>query len=136
MPFPYVEAEAFERELTLTPERIGVSDTEWQELLNDVLESESERVETDDYAGVQYRDLPTTEGVPGIIREAVIRLARARLYAIETDGLESENTGDSASYNYRSPSAIRQEVMADLQAADLSRGDSDDGHDDVRVSLL
>lgn len=136
MPFPYVTPERLERELTLTPERIGVSDTEWLDLLSDVLESESERVETDDYAGVQYRDYETTGDVPGILREAVIRLSRARLYAIETDGLESENTGDSASYNYRSPSAIRQEVMADLQAADLSRGDGDDGHDNVRVSLL
>lgn len=136
MPFPYVTAECLERELTLTPERLDISDTDWQSLLDDVLESESERVETEDYANVQYRDLDSTDGVPGILREAVIRLSRARLYAIETDGLESENTGDSASYNYRSPSAIRQEVMADLQAADLSRGDEDSGHDDVRVSLL
>lgn len=136
MPFPYVDADKLERELQLTPERIGVSDTEWQELLSDALEGATERVETDEYAGVQFRDSETTDDVPGIIREGIIRLARARLYAIETDGLESENTGDSASYNYRSLADVRAEVKSDLQAADISRGDDEGGHDDVRVSLL
>lgn len=135
MPFPYVTVESLERELTLTPERIGVSDTEWQEMLSDFIETESERVETNDYAGVQYRDLPAVDDVPGIIREAVIRLSRARAHAIEQDGLSSENAGDGASYNYRSVAEVRAEVKADLQAADLSR-DGDDGHDDVRVTLL
>lgn len=136
MPFPYVDVETLERELTLTPEKIGVSDTEWQGLLSDFVEAASERVEQDNYAGVRYRDVDTVDEIPAIIRESVIRLSRARAYAINTDGLESENVGDGASYNYQGVSAIREEVKAELQAADLSRGDGDDGPDDVRVSLL
>lgn len=136
MPFPYVTVETLERELTLTPERIGVSDTEWQGLLSDFVEAASERVEQDNYAGVRYRDVDTIDEIPGIIRESVIRLSRARAQAIDTDGLESENVGDGASYNYQGIASIRAEVKAELQAADLSRGDDDDGPDDVRVSLL
>jgi hypothetical protein len=136
MVFPYVTADAFERELTLTANRLGVSDSQWDTLVDDVLESESERVETADYAGETWRDVESTDDVPGIVREAVVRLARARLYAVESDGLQSENTGDSASYDYRSLAEIRSEVMADLQAADLSRDDGDGGPDGFRVSLL
>jgi hypothetical protein len=135
MVFPYVTADDFERELTLTANRLGVSDSEWYSLVDDVLESESERVETADYAGETWRDVESTDDIPGIVREAVVRLSRARLYAIESDGLASEGTGDSASYDYRSLAEIRSEVMADLQAADLSRDDGD-GPDGFRVSLL
>lgn len=136
MPFPYADVETLERELSLTPEQIGVSDTEWQALLTDFVEAASERVEQDNYAGVRYRDVDTVDEIPAIIRESVIRLSRARAYAINTDGLESENVGDGASYNYQGVASIRSEVKAELQAADLSRGDDDDGPDDVRVSLL
>lgn len=137
MPFPYVDADELEREMQLTSDRLGVDDTEWQDLVNNALEGASERVESDDYAGVRYRDVAETSDVPAILREGVIRLARARLYAIETDGLESENTGDSASYNYRSLSDVRSEVRSDLQNADLSRDDDGGGgHDTIRSSLL
>lgn len=136
MPFPYADVETLERELSLTPEQIGVSDTEWQALLTDFVEAASERVEQDNYAGVRYRDVDTVDEIPAIIRESVIRLSRARAYAINTDGLESENVGDGASYNYQGVASIRSEVKAELQAADLARGDDDDGPDDVRVSLL
>lgn len=136
MPFPYVDADRLEQELPLTPEKVGVSDTGWQELLQDFVADESERVEQDNYAGVRYRDIDTVDEIPGIIRESVIRLARARAYAINTDGLESENVGDGASYNYQGLASIRAEVKAELQAADLSRGDGDDGPDDARMSLL
>lgn len=134
MPFPYVTVETLKRELTLTPERVGLNDSEWQEMLGDFVETETERVERDDYAGVRYRDLPSTDDVPGIVREAVIRLSRARAHAIEQDGLSNENVGDGSSYTYRSLAEVRQEVKAELQAADLSRGE--EGPDDVRVSLL
>lgn len=136
MPFPYVDVETLERELPMTPEKIGVSDTEWQELLADFVDAESERVEQDNYGGVRYRDVDTVDEIPAIVRESVIRLARARAYAINMDGLESENVGDGSSYNYQGLASIRAEVKAELQAADLSRGDGDDGPDDARMSLL
>lgn len=134
MVFPYVTPDDFERELTLTADRLEVSDSAWQSLIEDVLDSESERAEGENYADETWRDVDSTDDVPSIVREAVVRLARARLYAIESDGLQSEGTGDSASYDYRSLAEIRSEVMASLQ--DVSRDDGDDGRDDVRVSLL
>lgn len=137
MVFPYADGDALERELEVDADRLGVSDEDWQQLVDDTLSTASERVETDDYAGVRYRDVDTTDDVPGILRAAVIRLARARIHAIESDSLESENMGDSASYNYKSLAEVRSEVRADLQGADLTRDDDDEGgHDTVRASLL
>lgn len=136
MVFPYVTPDEFERELSLTANRLQVSDSQWTSLVDDVLADASERVETDDYAGETWRDLESTDDVPGIVSEAVVRLARARLYAIESDGLQSENTGDSASYDYRSLAKIRSEVMVDLQTVDLSRDDDNDSGDELRTHVI
>lgn len=52
--------------------------------------------------------------VPGRVRDVIIRLARAALDRIKTDGLESEALGDGTSYSYRAPSEIRREAQAQV----------------------
>lgn len=132
MVFPYVTREQLERRLELDADALAVSDEEWLAILDEVLEAESERVELAEYAGVSYRDVDTTDEVPSIVREGVIRLARSAVQQIRTDGLSSENVGDGASYAYRPVSDIRDEVARSLSEADLNRS----GEDRTRVTLL
>lgn len=113
MPFPYVSPDELERELALSQDDTGLTETEWSELLTDKLEQESERVEA--YAGEQWRDAAEAD-VPRVIEGATIRLTRSVLHQIEEDGLSSENVGDH-SESYRAPAAIRAEVRAELADA-------------------
>lgn len=52
------------------------------------------------------------DGAPEPVREGIIRLARNAVEQISTDGLESESTGDGASYSYRPPAQLKAEVLA------------------------
>lgn len=134
MVFPYVEKDTLQRRLEIGPDELGMSDDDWLQILGEVLGSASELVESEEYAGVFYRTEDSIDDIPHTIKEAVIRLSRARLLEIRIDGLNSESTGDNASYNYRSPAEIRAEVRSELQSADV--GDDDSGPDDIRSVMI
>lgn len=116
MPFPYVDTDAFERELQYTQADFpGVADeSEWNALLDEALKTESERVEAYT-SGQSWRN---SDSVPYIIRAAVIRLARQRIAAIREDGISSEDLVSGAGYDYRPPQEIRNEVIEMLDEAD------------------
>lgn len=126
MVFPYVTVDTLERRLQVDAAALQLTSAEWHTTLDEVAAAESERVEIEEYAGASWRDVPTVNDVPHVIREAVIRLSRARIHEIRSDGLESENTGDNASYNYRPPGEIRAEVREELRSVDI--GDSTSGY--------
>lgn len=113
MPFPYITAEKFERELPYSHENTDLSETEWDQLIEDKLKQESERVEG--YSGQKWREAPEGD-VPRLIEGAVIRLTRSVINQIEEDGLSSEKIDDHTE-QYRPPSAIRAEVRAELADA-------------------
>lgn len=122
MPFPYVEPDRLELELTYEAHDFGIeSDSEWNALLSDALEAASERIDgwTDD--GVEWHDADDT--VPFVVREAVIRLARLRIASIKEDGLSSETTAAQASMSYRPSQEIRDEVKTALDEAGYRTGD-------------
>lgn len=54
------------------------------------------------------------DGVPGPVEDALVRLCRNAIERIQTDGLESEATGDGASYTYRLPAAVKADVHGDV----------------------
>ena len=56
----------------------------------------------------------TVDDVPHPVREAVLRLVRARLARIEEDGLERESV-DGASYTYRPPEDLTREIAVSLR---------------------
>lgn len=190
-PERYLTATALERELPFGPADLQIDDTTedadgntaWDNLLLDVLERESSRIEgwadttfatleetesfgrpehvpqrdlplpdrpvqsvasvtvdgtalteAEDYAieathlvlldGASIRSWPTGyrpvdvtwtyghDGVPGPVEDGLVRLCRNAVERVQTDGLESESTGDGASYNYRLPTAVQNEVQA------------------------
>jgi hypothetical protein len=117
MPFPYASRDQLERELQYVQADFpGVQDeSDWNGLLDDALETESERVEGDAYAGADWRDATAT--VPLVVELAVIRLARQRIAAIREDGISSEDLVSGAGYDYRPPSAIRAEIRQALSDA-------------------
>jgi hypothetical protein len=120
MPFPYADRARLERELQYTQADFpGVADeSDWNALLEDALESASERVEGAQYAGQDWRD--ATDTVPAIVAWAVIRLARHRIASIREDGISKEDLVSGAGYDYRPPSAIRSEVQQAIQNAGLA----------------
>lgn len=128
MPFPYVSPEALARELQYTAADIpGVAgETEWSALLTTAVETESERV------GIYANNVETANEwrpddatIPLVVREAVIRLARARIARIREDGISSESLVSGASYDYRPPADLRNEVKATLDEAEYRTGDDD-----------
>lgn len=52
---------------------------------------------------------------PQAVVDAVVRLARARLDRVQSDGLESESPGDGSSVNYRAPAELQRDVRATIQ---------------------
>ena len=109
MPFPYVSADEFARELPYSHEDSGMTESEWSTLLTDKLEQESARVEA--WVDESFRDENAT--VPFAVRGAVIRLTRSVIGQIEEDGLSSEKVGDH-SESYRPPGELREEIRTEL----------------------
>lgn len=54
---------------------------------------------------------------PQVVVDAVVRLARARLDRVQSDGLESESPGDGSSVNYRLPAELQRDVRATVREA-------------------
>lgn len=139
MVFPYVPQDRLELELDVEPEGLGLSDSEWQTLLSETLKTESERVEGEGYTGETWRpDYYSQSDVPRVVQAAVITLSQSAIRQRESAGLESESTGDGASYNYRPSAQIREEVRAELAQHDFPP-DEDGGEPDdptVRSSLI
>lgn len=114
MPFPYATPEQFERECPYGPEDFGLSESEWQDLVYEKLEQETERVET--WIDDDYRERDAAE-VPLLVRGAVIRLTREVIAQIEEDGLSSESLASGAQYSYRPPEEIRADTRDQLVKA-------------------
>lgn len=116
MPFPYVDAADFKRELPFERADVPGIDTqsEWDGLLEEALKAESERLEGYT-SGYSWRDGSDT--VPFVVRMGVIRLARQRLAGVEEDGLASESTASGSRRDYRPPEALRSEVQKALAEA-------------------
>lgn len=138
-PFEYLSQETLERRLdsvaALKADR-GMTDSEWQTLVEDVISEETawvHSVVTDE--GV----LPSQYATPDEflsrypqVRRAMVRLCRASVHEIESDGLEQESAEDRSEI-YRPPSAVRDEVRNELEALDPP-GEDEIG--DTRVSLI
>lgn len=121
MAFPYVTYDELDRELAYSAADFNLSESEWQSLLADKLEQESERVER--YLGTdEYREY---DDPPMLIEAAVIRLTRSIIHQIEEDGLSSESIGDH-SESYRPLGDIRAEVRDELAAVDVGGEDPRD----------
>ena len=72
-----------------------------------LLDGASRRKWPTDYGAIDVEWTYGFDGAPGPVREAIVRLVRNALERIKTDGLETEATGDGASYSYRLPSDVR-----------------------------
>lgn len=118
MPFPYVDADTIDREVSQTPVELGFAEEDWQTLLTDKAEQETARVEG--WTDVNYR--AEDADVPFVIRAAVIRLVRSIVHQIHEDGLQQESAEDRSEI-YRPPRAIRSEVRDEL--AEVGYGDED-----------
>lgn len=127
MVFPFVDLTDFKDEFRYTAVDLDVDPSRFDALLERALKTASERVE--DMATLvpkdEWRDAATTDDVPFVARESVIRLARARLERIMEDGLEQESLASGVSYSYRPPKALRDDVRDTLDEADLRAGDDD-----------
>lgn len=54
------------------------------------------------------------ESVPDAVREAIIRLVRARVGRIHSDGVASESSGAGQSVSYRPPGAVQASVKGQI----------------------
>lgn len=87
------------------------SESDWNGLLDDALQTATERV--DGYTDPEY-SWDGTDDVPLTVREATIRLARARIMRIQEDGLNSEDLVSGAGYDYRVPEDLRDDIKQSL----------------------
>ncbi|SFR42136.1 hypothetical protein SAMN04487947_1228 [Halogeometricum rufum] len=115
VPFPYVDRDRFATELQFTAVDFALDESDWNQLLDDALKAESERVEAYCAEDVGWR--AASADVPFIVQTAVIRLARQRVAGIKEDGINSEDLVSGAGYDYRPPQALRDEVKQALGEA-------------------
>lgn len=138
-PFEYLTRETLERRLdsvaALKADR-GMTDDEWDSLIEDVIAEESAWVHGEITGeGVTPDEYDSREAFLGQypqVRRAMARLCRASVHEIESDGLSSESASDR-SESYRPPSEVRAEVRAELEDIDAP-GESP--VDETRVSLI
>jgi len=69
-----------------------------------------------DYRSIEAEWTHGHDAVPGEVADALVRLCRNAIERIKTDGLESESTGDGASYSYRLPSDVKAEAASAIGA--------------------
>lgn len=77
-----------------------------------LLDGASRRKWPTDYGAVDVEWTYGYDGAPGPVRDAIVQLVRNALERIKTDGLETEATGDGASYSYRLPADVRAAAKA------------------------
>lgn len=140
-PFPYLDQDRLERRLD-SPDSLrammGLTESEWGSLLEDIIGEESAFVHRQIVAqGVEPESYDALEQFLGAypeVRQAMVRLCRASLNRIDEDGLQSESVGDH-SETFRAPGELRSEVADYLAAIDPPDSDTDDDDRD-RVTLL
>lgn len=138
-PFEYLTAETLERRLdsasALKADR-GMTDSEWSDLLDDVIAEETAWVHGEIAGeGVTPDEFDSREAFLAQypqVRRAMVRLCRASVHEIESDGLSSESASDR-SESYRPPQEVRAEVRAELEDIDAP---GEDPVDETRVSLI
>lgn len=142
VPYPLITVDELERRLD-DPEFIqsdsGLSESEWQTLLDDIIQEESGyvgRLLTEQ--GIDFAEYPTqTELIDEhpVVRNAMVRLCRQGIHAIEEDGLESESAADR-SESYRPQAAIREEVATLIDTIDVPTNEDGDGEPDTRATII
>lgn len=130
--YPLLTQDALERRLNGVAgwqSHLALTDTEWDQLIADIIEEESSFVagQLDD-EGVHLAEYGGTDELHAEYpdaRRAMVRLCRASLNNIDSDGLESETVGDH-SESYRPPIELREEVADELSGIN-GGGSTDDG---------
>lgn len=141
VPYPLIEQSALERRLDDAAEwqdHLGLSDSEWDQTLTDIIEEESAFVAgelaDENIAVIEYGDASELTAAYPVVRRAMVRLCRAALNNIPSDGLTSETVGDH-SEDYRPPSDLRAEVANEL-AGIGDGGGSGSGDDGFRTEII
>jgi hypothetical protein len=141
-PYPYLNADELERRLDSVQAiktDVGLGGSDWDQLVEDIISENSawvhriivqQGVTPDGYAGTDefLRAWPE-------VRQAMVRLCRYSIQAIEQSGLESESAEDR-SESYRPPEAVRQDVRAYLEGVEPEDSDGGTGDDGFRSTIL
>lgn len=137
-PYPLLDQSELERRLGDVDgykQKFGVTDTEWDELLTDIIDEESDFVVGElEEESIRPADFDGKESLVGeysVIRRVMVRLCRASLNGIDSDGLSSASVGDH-SESYRPPSELRAEVADEI--ANIDSGGV--GGNDFRSSII
>lgn len=110
----YVTLDEMHEELVYSAQAFGLSSTEYDTLILRLIDEESERIESDLFAGRTWglESSPDGDEVPGPIKDGVVRLVRSRLDRIQADGIESESISSGQSTSFRPAAEIRQDVRS------------------------
>lgn len=140
-PYPLIEQSALERRLGNTAERqaqLSLSGSEWGQLLSDIITEEgafvAEQLSEENVALANYGDATALAEEWPQARRAMVRLCRASLNNIDSDGLNSESVGDH-SEDYRPPAEIRMEVADELTGINGS-ADGETDTDGFRSAII
>lgn len=141
-PYPLLTPATLERRVENVDERklsLGLTDTDWTALLDEVIEEESAFVaRLLREQGVDFADFVMREDLIAeypVVRRAMIRLCRSSLHEIAEDGLEKESVGDH-SETYAAPGTVRDSVREELSGIDVPTDTDGDGEPDTRISLI
>lgn len=111
-PDRYVSLEELHEEIVYAPRSFNLEESEYDTLLTRLLDEESERIESDVFAGRTWGldSSPDDAAVPGPVKDGVVRLVRSRLDRIQADGVESESLSSGQSASFRPAAEIRRDV--------------------------
>lgn len=137
-PYPLVDQAELERRLGGVAgykQKFGLSDGEWSSLITDIIQEESDFVAGElAEEGIHPADFDGKESLVdeySEIRRVMVRLCRASVNGIDSDGLSSASVGDH-SESYRPPSELRAEVADEI--ANIDSGGV--GGNDFRSSII